>query len=157
MLPVNHVVRSFSIRVHDGSLVLFLDEPWSASIDLSKATKLADAIFWPESMDAEWITNALQTVTPDHRDLRQISIHVPSHFTPYGGVPDERRVARDETYGEWLELDRLLVQLWESYSLRPRVTYTVPNEEQRLVCMRDCIGQLLPEITERGIINLVEC
>ena len=156
MLPVNHVVRSFSIRVHGGSLVLFPDEPWSASIDLSKATKLADAIFWPESMDAEWITNALQTVTPDHRDLRQISIHVPSHFTPYGGVPDERRVARDETYGEWLELDRLLVQLWESY-LIPKGDVHGAKRGTSARVLRDCIGQLLPEIMGRGIIDLVEC
>jgi hypothetical protein len=48
-----------------------------ASIDLSKATKLKDVVFQPRSREVEWVTMALQTITSKHRDLRQISIHMP--------------------------------------------------------------------------------
>ena len=51
-----------------------------ASIDLSKATKLKDVIFRPGSPTISWIIMTLQPIPSKHRDLRQISIHVPHDF-----------------------------------------------------------------------------
>ena len=56
--------------------------------------------------------------------------------------------------GQWLDLDRLLVQLWESRFIRPTVITITLGGEQRGV--GNCIGCLLPEITTRGIIDLAE-
>ena len=67
---------------------------------------------------------------------------------------DIRKVIGGRIYGQWLDLDRLLVQFWESRSIRPRVIWAMAEREREV--MRDSIGQLLPEITERGIIDLVE-
>jgi hypothetical protein len=55
---------------------------------------------------------------------------------------------------QWFALDHLLVQVWESRSIRPRATFT---DKEGMRGMRDCIGGLLPEITKRGIIDLVDC
>ena len=91
---------------------------------------------------------ALRTITPEHRDLRHISITVPYHQDLYNASS----VFEEEEYKKWLDLDRLLVQLWESRSIRPEVICTrVKNGEQGV---RDSIGRLFPEITSRGIVDL---
>ena len=48
-----------------------------------------------------------------------------------------------------MDLDRLLVQFWDSRSIRPKVVTEKKGK-------RDWAGYLLPEITKRGIIDLVE-
>ena len=65
------------------------------------------------------------------------------------------RAIGDPIYREWLELDHLLVQLWESHSIRPKVTYIALSymHEGRA---RSCMESLLPEVTTRGIVDLVE-
>jgi hypothetical protein len=120
----------------------FPGEPGSASIDLSKATKLKDVVFRLVSWSVEWITIPLQTITPEHQDLRQITIHVLYRLTT-----DANAV---RTIGEWTDLDLLLVKLWESRSIRPRVEGVAEQD------MRSCVERLLPEITRRGIVDLVE-
>jgi len=55
-------------------------------------------------------------------------------------------------FDRWLELDRILVQLWESCSVRPRVAYLALNEGRGE--MRVLTGCMLPEIAGRGIIDL---
>ena len=100
---------------------------------------------------------ALQTITSKHQDLRQISIHVPHDLTHPDLDMDVGRIIREEICGEWSGLDYLLVQFWESRSIRPRIVYPTLKEEKRSVCLRDSIGCLLPEITGREIIDLVEC
>jgi len=57
-------------------------------------------------------------------------------------------------YGQWLELDRLLVQLWESHSIRTRLICTILTEQEQE--LGDYFGCLFPEITKRGIVDLVE-
>ena len=98
---------------------------------------------------------ALQTITPQHCDLWQISICIPYQFDIHGAGANIRQTIGEATYEEWLDLDRLLVQLWESHSIRPKITYVCAsqNEEKEAI---DCVSCLLPEITERGIIYLVE-
>jgi len=97
---------------------------------------------------------ALRTITPKHRDLRQISIylHCPSH--PAGAEVGVVRAIGRRIYEQWLDLDRLLVQFWESHSIRPRLVRTTPAQETPDA--ERCIGRLLPEVTKRGIAELVE-
>ena len=114
------------------------------SINLSKATRLKDMVFRVESRSIEWVTMTLQTITPEHRDLQQISICVPYYLTLFEVGANVRQTIGELICGHWLGLDHLLVQFWESRLIRPRVGCT------------DCIGSLLPEITRRGIMDLVE-
>jgi len=88
---------------------------------------------------------ALQTITSEHRDLQQILFYVPPHPASIGN---------QETDRQWMDLDRLLVQLWESHAIRTGLVYNAAGEREKAVC--EYIKGLLPEITERGIVELVE-
>ena len=66
---------------------------------------------------------------------------------------DAEQTVGEANFKQWLNLDRLLVQVWESRSIRPKVIFT---EQEGMSDMRDCMGCLLPEITKRGIIDLVD-
>ena len=69
-----------------------------------------------------------------------------------GGVgPDVVQSLGEATSRRWSDLDRLLVEVWESRSIRPRVGCRGLGEKQR--DMDSCIGCLLPEITKRGIVD----
>lgn len=98
---------------------------------------------------------ALQTIAPEHRDPLRISIHVP-HCSPRRRGVDVRKLIGERAFGQWLELDRLLVRFWESHSIRPTVISTTPEEEKEKDDVRGCIECLLPEATKRGITDLVE-
>ena len=67
---------SIRIRVYTDKLILFPVGSTSTPVDLSDATRLKDVSFWVRSRNVDWITAALRTITPEHRDLRQISIYV---------------------------------------------------------------------------------
>ena len=97
--------------------------------------------FGINSWHIQWVTTPLQTITFEHRELRQISIQL-----PYLIFANVRRAIGEEAYGRWLDLDRLLVQLWESHSIRPKVIWTGGEQDAK-----DCAGFLLPGITRRGI------
>jgi hypothetical protein len=64
---------------------------------------------------------------------------------------DVREAVGEAGYREWLELDRLLVQLCESHPIHLMAVFT----KRRY--MGSSIECLLPEITKRGMIDLVEC
>jgi hypothetical protein len=143
-------VHPFNARIRTDSLLLFLDEPGPALVDLSKATKLNDLVFRPGPRRVRWIIAALQTITPNHRDLRQITIRIPSYWILLG-IPANVRAFVGEAHGKlWLDIDRLLIQLWETHLIRPKVI--CPTEGG----MEFTIGYLLPEITKRGMIDVVE-
>ena len=55
-----------------------------------------------------------------------------------------------------MDVDRLLVQFWDSRSIRSKFMY-LPMAGNEKVEIRDRAGRLLPELTKRGIIDLVEC
>jgi len=133
---------------------MFPVELESASFDLSKATKLRDTVFRLGSLRVEWINVALKTITPDHRDLRQISIYLPSFLTSFRVGVDIRRSIGQATSRGWSDLDHLLVQFWESCSVRPRIGCEKEGEQYRR-STEYCIGSLLPEITKRGIVDPV--
>jgi hypothetical protein len=64
---------------------------------------------------------------------------------------DVREEVGEVGCGEWLELDRFLVQLWESRRIHLMAVLRKGQD------MRSSIECLLPEITKRGMIDLVEC
>jgi len=97
---------------------------------------------------------ALRTITPKHQDLQQVSIHVPFYTALVNTDANVREVIGEAVRQHWFDVDRLLVQFWESHSIRPSLESGVPVREGR--DMRSCIGLLMPEVTRRGIIDLVE-
>jgi len=66
---------------------------------------------------------------------------------------DIREATGEEACERWSELDRLLVQSWESRSIRPRFIQT--NSVQEMQRVEVYLGSLLPEVTKRGIIDLM--
>jgi hypothetical protein len=92
---------------------------------------------------------ALQTITSKHRNLRQITIRMPRHLAYLEILANGTQSAKKVASEQWLDLDRLLVQLSESRSIRPRFMSTGRGARAE---MRD----LLPEITERGMIDLIK-
>ena len=137
-----------------GSL-LFLGKTRTITIDLSKATKLRDVVLRSGSSNVEWITVTLQTIAPAHQDLRRITIHASNGFSCFS--PDFVQIPAEEIRGQWPDLDRVLVRLWESHSIRPRVVHAILEGQGREWCMRmkDCIKSSLSEIG-REIIDLVD-
>ena len=149
------MVRPFNIWVHINNLILSPDELGTTPVDLSKAIRLKDVTFWIDSLGSERVTAALRTITPSHRDLRQISIsaaHI-SILIEYRS-DTEVRLAEERTLGQWLELDRVLAQLWESHSFPPKIVCGALLEKEKPV--RDVMGRLLPEATRGGTVNLFD-
>ena len=62
----------------------------------------------------------------------------------------------EEIRGQWLGLDRLLIQFWESSSIRLKVTHAISKGEMQNGWIRYFVEGFLPEIAERGIIDVVE-
>jgi hypothetical protein len=122
-------------------------------IDLSKATKLRDVTFVC-GFDPRWIIWTLQTITVEHKDFKQVFISSPDTLhrlrTVQGpGFTLATDVLGEEAYMEWLELDRLLVQLHEIRSIRLGVFAWVDDRTGRRGA--EC---LLPEVVSRGISDL---
>ncbi|KAF9786139.1 hypothetical protein BJ322DRAFT_1210669 [Thelephora terrestris] len=97
------------------------DHSSAASIDLSNATKLREVAFWFD-FDANWITHTLKTILPEHGDLRKISIYINRSFDGSADDPvNSKMTFREEVHRQWMDLDDLLVQLWESHSVRTKL------------------------------------
>ena len=151
------LVHSFGTYARTNDSPLFVDEPWSGLIDLSKATKLKDVVF-ACGHHPQWAVMALRTVTPNHRDLQQFSLDTP-YITYWPHLRDINtasvRGALGETvHAKWLEIDHLLAQLWESHMIRPKVLYSSSpwmNERKS----RRFVEILLPEVTARGTADLI--
>ena len=112
-----------------------------SSLDLSKATKLKDMVFFC-GRSIQWITTTVKTAKSEN--LQQITITLyPTILTEMG----------ETVYREWQDLDHLLVQLWTSRSIRPRVTYKRSKGEDDT---RDLVSRLLPELTKRGVVDVDE-
>ena len=104
---------------------------------------------------SEWIAKTLDTITSRHRSLQRISIHLPHIYhqiTREDGLTE--RAARMDFGIQWLDLDNILVRFWDSRSIRPKVVYPLTRNYKEE--MRNGAGHLLPEVTKRGIIDLVE-
>ena len=140
------------ICVRANNLTLFPVGPEPGSFNLSGTTNLRDVVFRPTWQTAEWITVALRTITPQHRDLRQISIHLPDHPTPCDA--GTWRPPGEEALRKWLDIDRLLAQFWESRSIRPRVGCV--RQGEKCQSTEYCIERLLPVVTRRGIVDPID-
>ena len=114
--------------------------PGMPLVDLSKLTKLKDVVFG--CPDIQRITMTLQTA--ESTNLEQITIIYPIDFG---------QVIMESAYREWKDLDRLLLQFWVSYSIRPKIRYEQWNERRDL---RDVAPRLLPELTSRGAVDLIK-
>ena len=101
-------------------------------LDLSNATKLKYLEFRWGRCNVRWMTMTLHTV--QLRDLRRITIFLHNIMSD----PTEEKLQ------EWHELDHLLVQLWASHSILPRVLYKNARE--------GLLTRLLPELTSGGFV-----
>ena len=146
--------RTFGgICTRTNGLSVLLVVPELASLNFSKATKLREAVFRPESKSIEWITMALQTITHEHQAFQRISIYVPFHLTLFRVGADMGQYLGETASRWWSDLDQLLVQFWESRSIRSRVGCARQGEAGQST--EYCVGCLLPEATKIGIIDPV--
>ena len=132
----------------------FVDELVTHSVDLSNATKLR-AVRFMSTLSPEWITTALQTVTPNHTNLQQISFRLP-HLSPHPESDHARYLIGESIDVEWFEFDRFLVKLWESHSIRPEVQYSVYPWGVDGERVRNLVENLLPQALAKGIVVLTE-
>ena len=127
------------------------DYSWEALIDLSKATKLKDVAFDFEDLSVAWVASTLKTITSRHRDLREVLIvgRTPSGSTTW---PTNATAVGVQTLGQWVDLERTLIQLWESHAVRTEVKYYSGKGDES----RELMENLLPEATKRGIVGLTD-
>jgi len=123
-----------------------------APVDLSKATKLKDVAFTVVEVSGTitWITTGLRSIPPEHRDLRQISI-----CGPYHGIRGQSigEVIPETIRQQWLAVDSLLVQFWESHSIRPRISWGSSSWGRQ--DQMDVIKWVFPEAARREIVDLL--
>ena len=100
--------------------------------------RLQEVAFHLEELHDVWTTLALKTLTSKHRNLQRVSIYIPMTFTRM----------LEETCRQWMDLDRVLVQLWESNAIRIQVVYFGRMREEGA---RERVERLLPKMTERRI------
>ena len=128
VIAVTSVVRVFGSYGETDTLLTFAGDSMWSPIDLSKTTRLRDAYFNGD-LNVQWIIVALQTITSRHGDLRKITLHI-CGYSFRDPATHVRQMVGETEYKQWLDLDRLLVQLWELHSIRPRVTYGVVPEHR---------------------------
>ena len=132
------------LRLSDASLPLIdvvtaMEQP---PLDLSKATKLKYLMFLCRGLKIQPTIMALRTV--ESKTLQRITIH--PHISAIEGPIEE-------TVQEWQDLDRLLIQFWTSRSVRSQFVY---GRDEGGNYLRDHAPSLLPELTRRGLVDLVE-
>ena len=116
-------------------------KPAVCRLDLSKLTKLKE-VFLRAGSNIRWMTGVLQTA--ESTDLRQITIRFPFFLGPR---------KKKWSHQDWQELDRLLLQFWTSHSIRSKIECWGVDEVGGL---RALASRLLPELTGRGVVDLVE-
>ena len=115
-------------------------------LDLSKTTKLKDLMFRWGGASVRWITMALQTVRSEK--LQRITIQLRTLTL--------RKMVNGTDHQEWQDLDHLLVRFWTTHSIRPQVMYDPDEGGQDLKDEIDHMLGLLPELTRRGLVDVVE-
>ena len=85
----------------------------------------------------------LQTI--NSKDLRQIIVLLKSYSFNHA--------VHEMICQEWGVLDRLLIQFWISNSIRPKV---ICGPRLGRKDMGTYLSRLLPEMTRRGLVDLVE-
>lgn len=120
------------------------DESTTTGLDLSKLTRLQDVALLCRGPYVEWVTNTLHTIRSNC--LQRMSLELPRHLN----IRDE---AWEEVHQEWLDLDCSLAQFLASRSLRFRVIHKRGMGGNGMI---DRVARLLPELTRRGIVDIVE-
>ena len=146
MVPL---VRFFGSHVYIDDISLSAGLPQSARTNLIYATKLRDVEFTLWCLP-QWVIMTLRTITHNHRELEQITLCMCSELGISSYELDIRGQVGENTYQEWLELDRLLVQLCKLHLIHLKVLYSLyigtnGNWERRWMKI------LLLEVMTRGM------
>ncbi|KAF9789283.1 hypothetical protein BJ322DRAFT_1041738, partial [Thelephora terrestris] len=146
--------RPFSVpsRPVTGFRLSALVNPWAVSIDFSEVINLKDVAFSLAGPEEVWIAMALETITSKHTDFRKVSITI--QIDPPGvDYPDYvRKAVGERVYRQWMDLDHVLFQLWESKKIHAKVIYSAMEEAGDGL---EYVVALLPEMTKRGLVKLV--
>ena len=105
-------------------------------LDLSHVAKLKDVEFRFAQPSVQWIITTLRTANTKH--LRWITIHSSV------GIHRVQEVDRRE----WQDLDHLLVQLWASHSIIPKIVHIKIPEWLGITAAAPI---LLSELVSRGL------
>ena len=116
-----------------------VDEDGTAFLDLSKLTKLKDVALG--FTDIQRITMTLQTAESTNLEQIAIRLHLSTDFTTEN---------EESAYQKWQDLDRLLLQFWISRSIRPKIGYWGK------CYLVELAPRLLPELTSRGAVDLID-
>ena len=128
-------------------LPLFAVDLMSVPFDLSQATKLEYVGFRPVSLRIGWITRALRAITDEHQALRRILVVLDVPI--FWNSPHIRKT--EGLFEQWLDLDRILVHLLDSFSIRANVRWVVGKS---IGIVADSVEDFLPEMTRRGMVTL---
>ena len=109
-------------------------------LDLSSATKIKELKLLQAGSSVQWIVRTLQTVKS--KSIQLISICLST------ALPE-----MEYDHREWQDLDHLLIRFWTSHSIRPRVMYLARYGGKDL---GDRFPSLLPELTRRGLVDIVK-
>jgi len=119
----------------------YIATPSIRQLDLSKLARLKEVV-WISGPNVRWITMALQTA--ESTNLQRITIRF--------YIPLEASI-EELFHREWEDLDCALLQLWNSRSIRLRIEHRGEGAGCEL---RELAPRLLPELTGRGAVDLVE-
>ena len=97
-------------------------------------------------LDPKWIVRALKSITPNHRDLHYISLHT-------SAILYDMDFRQETTRTEWLELDSVFVELWESLAVRPNAWYQ-PTQSIDADRASEIMEGLFPEAVKEGVLDL---
>ena len=112
---------------------------------------------------SQWISETLKTVISNNHGLKEISItmptSIPSHPARGPLEPESDRYEYEEAvYLECKELVRILVQLWKSHSIHPRVLYDSSGmQEWCRQEVRARVEDMFLELVKFGAVDLVDC
>jgi hypothetical protein len=116
--------------------------PRIPSLDLSKATSLKDVVLRCASPNVQWAATTLRTI--ESKNLQRITID----------MSILESLIKETVHQAWLDLDRLLAQFSESHSIRPEIILSRGKEGTNF---KNLVPILLPELTRRGIVDVVVC
>jgi hypothetical protein len=123
-------------------------------LDLSMATRLESLTFRPWTMDVEWVIRTLNTIPGDHGNIKiRLVYDILRVKLPASGLEFANAVS-PTILGQWLRLDKLIVQLWESSKIPTNVLCHDPREGWLAWGVGVATGTLLPEATRRGVVTV---
>lgn len=120
-----------------------------APIPLFRTTKLKGVAFQSSANNIEWATAGLKTITLEHKDLRQVLLVI-------SFLPSINERSKEEVYAQWMDLDRILIRLRKSPLVHAKLCYIVGADPEAGERTRELIGNLLPESTKAGAVELAD-